>query len=418
MPLKVCLHISTFGPGGAERQIVNLARELSGRGINVVLLHAQKDLRQAYYLEAIRGTNVEIVYALAPDFLREGILTTKRHARFFHNIPGTRSLRVGILFLAGALAHIGPDIVHSYLDGPNCTAGCAAVLADIPVHLASFRNVDPHTGGFGWGDETLPLYRYLLANACPHFEANSKNGAWHYARWLNIDMTRIAYMPNGIDPAVYMHLSPGASQELRRRLGISASSPLILTLARFSQEKFPEAMLDIFARVHAVRPEAHYAIAGSRMTDDDEMGEMVRVRGLDGRVHLLGVRSDVAALLFGADVFLLPSRVEGFPNALMEAMAAGLPIVASNVGSVPDLVRHGVDGFLHEAGDVDGMAESVKTLLDDAGLRARLGEAARQRILAEFSLQKLGDRVLRHYRHLLAEAPRKAPQSPAAENGC
>lgn len=418
MPLKVCLYISTFAPGGAERQIVNLARELSGRGINVVLLHAQKDLRQAYYLEAIRGTNVEVVYVLAPDFLKDGIQISKRHSQFFKNIPAPHSIRMGVLFLAGAFSSLRPDIVHSYLDMTNCTAGCAAVMADVPVHLASFRSMDPRSAQYEWQDLSFSLYGYLLTHAHPHFEANSRAGVRQYAHWLNIDPGAIAYCPNGIDATIHLKASPSVGQEMRQFLGIPASAPVLLTLGRFTPEKAPEAMLDIFARVHAVRPEAHYAIAGSRMTDDDEMGEMVRARGLDGCVHLLGVRRDVAALLSGADVFLLPSRVEGFPNALMEAMTAGVPVVASNVGGVPDLVRHGIDGFLHETGDVDGMAESVKTLLDDAGLRARLGHAARQRILAEFSLQKLGDRVLQHYRHLLAEAPRKAPQSPAAENGC
>ncbi|WP_165078577.1 MULTISPECIES: glycosyltransferase [unclassified Desulfovibrio] len=406
MPLKICLHISTFNPGGAERQIVNLARELAGRGQRVTLLHEQKDVQKTHYLDAIREKGVELVYAFAPDFLKQGIMQSRRRPEFFGNIPAARSIRMVILYLAGALAQLKPDIVHSYLDLTNCTGGCAAFLAEAPVHLASFRNVDPRTGRFPWADLTLPLYRYLLANTSQYFEANSRAGVLHYARWLDIDPGSIAYTPNGIDPSVYMSPGAGSPRELREALALPPAAPIVMTLARFSQEKSPEAMLDIFARVHAAHPEAHYVIAGSGMTDDGEMGAMVRERGLEGTVHLLGVRSDVAPLLSCADVFLLPSRVEGFPNAIMEAMTAGVPVVASNVGGVPDLVRHGEDGFLHEAGDVEGMAESVRRLLADTETRTRLGNGGRQRILEEFSLQKLGDRVLARYAELLEKSGR------------
>lgn len=165
-------------------------------------------------------------------------------------------------------------------------------------------------------------------------------------------------------------------------------------------------MLDIFARLLPQQPDCHYLIAGNRMTYEEEMGSMVRAAGLEDRVHLLGVRSDVAALLSAADVFLLPSRMEGFPNAIMEAMAGGLPVVASNVGGMPDLVRHGEGGYLHEAQDAQGMAESVTALLANPEMRARFGASARQRVLREFSLQKLGNRTLQKYRELLAETDR------------
>lgn len=404
MPLKVCLHISGFGAGGAERQIVNLARELDGRGIHVILLHAQKDVACAHYLEAVRDSGVEIINGLSPAFLKEGIELSRRHTRFFGNIPAPLALKMGILFFAGALARIRPDILHSYLDGPNCMAGCAAVLAGTPAHLASFRHVDPQTlGDTTTAELTLPLYRYLLANTAPHFEANSKNGGLHYARWLDINPDRIAYTPNGLDPDVYLARSGRSPRAVRESLGIPADAPTVLTLARFAPEKAPETMLNVFARIQATRPDIRYIIAGTGMSEKAEMGEMVRARGLAHSIHLLGVRSDVAELLSCADVFLLPSRLEGFPNVLMEAMAVGVPVVASNVGGIPDLVRHGQNGFLHEAEDVAGMARSVVELLDDGGLRAQLGVAGKHRVLKEFSLQKLGDRALKQYEELLAE---------------
>lgn len=407
MAMKVCLYISALGPGGAERQIVNLAGELSRRGVPVILLHAQNDLGQACYLDAIRDTEVELVNAFSPDFLKEGMRLSREHRDFYKDIPAPGERRMGMLYLAGAFSRLGPDVVHSYLDVHNCTAGCAAALAGVPVHLASFRNLDPETCQNGMAELTLPLYRFLLARSHTRFEANSRAGAVHYARWLHMDPGSISYSPNGFDPAPSRPCPPAAAQALREMLGIPPKAPLVLTLSRFVWGKAPESMLDIFSRVLAARPDTHYLIAGSGMAEDEAMGTLLRERSLGTQVHLLGVRSQVAPLFASADAFLLPSRVEGFPNAVMEAMAAGLPVVASNVGGIPDLVRQGQDGFLHEAADLDGMARSIVTLLDDAALRERLGAAGRQRILDEFSLQKLGDRTLKQYEVLLAEAGRR-----------
>lgn len=98
-----------------------------------------------------------------------------------------------------------------------------------------------------------------------------------------------------------------------------------------------------------------YLIAGDGMIWDGEMGDMVRKRGLENSARLLGVQNNVGALLACADAFLLPSNVEGFPNAIMEAMMSGIPVVASNVGGTPDLVRNGIDEFLHDPKDIDGI---------------------------------------------------------------
>ncbi|MDE6734268.1 MAG: glycosyltransferase family 4 protein [Desulfovibrio sp.] len=403
MPVKACLYISAFAPGGAERQIVNLARELAGRGIDVSLLHAQKDVSQAPYLDSLRETGVGIVSILSPDHLKEGMRLSRRHADFFRGIPGPGPMRMATLYLAGALFRLKPHVVHSYLDVPNCLAGCGAHLAQVPVHLASFRSVAPQSRHMAEADALLLLYRYLLEKGRLHMEANSRFGARSYARWLSIGPDGIAYNPNGISPGALTPPAAGAPAELRRHLGLPAEAPVLVSLSRFIPEKSPITMLDIFGRVHAARPDAHFLIAGAEMTSGGEMGALARERGLGAAVHLLGVRGDVDALLACADVFILPSRFEGFPNAVMEAMAAGLPVVASDVGGIPDLVRHGEDGFLHAADDVEGMAESVLVLLNDAALRARLGASARERIAGEFTLRRLGDRVLARYEELLAQ---------------
>lgn len=402
MPLKVCLYISRFAPGGAERQMVNLARELADRGLEVLLLHVQKDLRGTPYLHDMEGHNVEILGALSQAYLQEGIRLSRLHADFFKNIPAPLNLRMEMLYLAGAFSCLKPDIVHSYLDMPNCTAGCAAILADVPAHLASFHSLDPATLQNSWEGQTHALYRYLLLHGRPHFEACSRASVQHYARWLDIAPEAIAYTPNGLDPAAYLLPTPQAGKAFRKAHGIAPDAPVLLTLSRFAPYKAPESIVDIYSRVYAQRPDCHFLVAGTGMAEDEAMGDLVKERGVGSLMHLLGLQHDVAPLFACSDIFLLPSRVEGFPISIMEAMATGLPVVASNVGGIPDLVRHGEDGFLHDPQDVVGMAHSVAALLADAGLRARLGARARQRIVQEFSLRKLGDRVHKRYQEMLA----------------
>ena len=388
--------------------MVHLARELAGRGVDVTLLLAQKDLKSACYLEDLEKTHVKLISVFSPDYFKEGARLSRLHEDFFKNIPASGQLRMGILYLAGAFSRLRPDIVHSYLDPPNCTAGCAAVLADVPAHLASFHNYAPSTGHFPEEATTYPLYRYLILHRRPYFEACSRAGVEDYARWLDLDPEAIAYSPNGIDPAAYLVPTARAGQAFREAHGIPPDAPVILSLSRFVPYKAPESIVEIYTRVHAHRPHCHFLVAGSGMAEDEGMGTLVRKHGISTNMHLLGIQRDVAALFASADIFLLPSRVEGFPISLMEAMATELPVVASAVGGVPDLVRHGEDGFLHDADDIEGMAQSVRTLVDDTALRARQGRAGKQRILEEFSMKKMGDRALKRYEDILAGTARRA----------
>ena len=114
-------------------------------------------------------------------------------------------------------------------------------------------------------------------------------------------------------------------------------------------------------------------------------------------MFLLGRRENVFDYLLCSDVFLLTSAYEGMPNAVMEAMLAGLPVVATCVGGVPDLIEEGVHGYLHEVGDIAGMAGSLERLLKDPVLRRQMGNAGRERILSGFTVNHLADRVTRDY---------------------
>jgi glycosyltransferase involved in cell wall biosynthesis len=176
-----------------------------------------------------------------------------------------------------------------------------------------------------------------------------------------------ATIPNGIDAARFRR--PGERAAWRRENGFTDDDLLVVSVARLEPQKNPLGLVEAFSRVSG-------AGATLVMAGDGSLRDAVRERG--GRVRLAGVQTDVAPLLAAADVFALASQWEGNPMAVMEAMAAGLPVVATAVGGVPELVEHGVTGLLVPPGDAGAFAHALGALLSDALLRRRLGNAARE----------------------------------------
>ena len=136
--------------------------------------------------------------------------------------------------------------------------------------------------------------------------------------------------------------------------------------------------------------------------DREGLERLAHELGIARHCYFVGYQSDVAGYYRLFDAFLLPSVNEGTPVSAIESLASGTPVVANRVGGVPDVVRDGVDGFLVEPGDVEAAAERLATLAADPGLRTRLGESGRARVLARYSVSRLVDDVDRLYRSLLA----------------
>jgi glycosyltransferase involved in cell wall biosynthesis len=119
----------------------------------------------------------------------------------------------------------------------------------------------------------------------------------------------------------------------------------------------------------------------------------------DGRrIQYLGMRDDVEHLLAGADIFVMPSRTEALPMALIEAMGAGLPVVASGVGGIPEVVEHGREGWLVEPDDPRALASALDSLIGDGALRCRFGEAGRRRVLEQFTAHRMAEDYVRLFR--------------------
>jgi glycosyltransferase involved in cell wall biosynthesis len=186
---------------------------------------------------------------------------------------------------------------------------------------------------------------------------------------------------HGIDRTPFDDLlaaRPAQRAHVRAELGLSDGQVLVLTVANLRGEKGYDTLLDAAAHLAKASTPARFVSVGRGPLEASLRAER-DAAGLTEHVQFLGLRADVHRLMAGADIFVLPSHQEGLPVALMEAMSAGLPVVATAVGGVPGVVRDGVEGFVVPPGRGDLMADALEQLVRDSTLRARLGEAARRR---------------------------------------
>jgi glycosyltransferase involved in cell wall biosynthesis len=172
----------------------------------------------------------------------------------------------------------------------------------------------------------------------------------------------------------------------------------LLYVGRLHVEKGVDTLLDAWPRVLCQVPDGTLVLVG-----DGPLREDLQARGIP-RVLFVGNVQDPLPYLQAAEVFVLPSRSEGLSGALLEAMATGLPCVATAIGGTVDVVTDGVDGWLVPANHPDALAQRLTTALLDPPERARVGLAARQRVLREFSLTDVARRLAQVYRALVAEA--------------
>jgi glycosyltransferase involved in cell wall biosynthesis len=207
---------------------------------------------------------------------------------------------------------------------------------------------------------------------------------------------KIFILPNGVDVVRFQPATVSEKIEAKSALGLCAETLVIGTVARLVQRKRIDVLLRAFRKVLVHSYRARLLIVGDGPLRD-ELRTAARGLGIDGFVSWLGSQIDPAKLLRAMDVFALPSHMEGSPNAVLEAMAMGLPIVATRIGGIVDLVEENATGLLIRPGDADELATALCALLSDAGLRVNLGLAARRRAVEVFSLSRNVQRLIDLY---------------------
>ena len=210
---------------------------------------------------------------------------------------------------------------------------------------------------------------------------------------------RVEVIHNGIEPGP----PPTAEQRKQARvtLGLDPSTPVVMQVARFHPVKDHASAIRAFAAVHAALPAAKLVLVGDG-PERPAIAQLAASLGLTGAVVFTGVRPDVRSLLPGADVFLLSSLSEGISVTLLEAMDAGLPIVATYVGGNGEVVTDGKTGLLAPRGDHAALGRHLLTLLTDANTARAYGHAGRERLLDRFTQQRMHAGYTALYRRLVA----------------
>jgi glycosyltransferase involved in cell wall biosynthesis len=289
----------------------------------------------------------------------------------------------------------GTRIVHSYLFHANLFGTLAGRLARAPVVIVSKRSMDDY-----------PRARDRWACRLSNWLADSVTAVAgavrdHVHRVEGCPLEKIVVIPNGVRGVVGA-ASPAPDAGLVRA---SAGDVVVGTITRLVWKRGHDDLLQAAALTRKRHPSARFVVIGDGPLRE-ELEDKARRLGLNGGVRFVGAVPEAARLLPQIDVFVLSSRWEGMSNSLLEAMAAGRPVVATSVGGNPEVVCHGETGFLVPPGNPEAMSDAIGRLLADRALAQRLGEAGRIRAESAFTLEAMVGRLEALYEHLLERASR------------
>lgn len=354
--------IETDGPGGAERVFAYLVSRLAEEGFhNVVLLPADGEGWLAGQLPNAHVNVVHVPLLGAP-------------------------IRRSMAAVTAALRKFRPAVVHSHEFTMAVLGGAACWHLHIP-HVITM-----HGGRY----YATRLYRRvatgLVARAAYQLVAVSRSFARHLGNDLWLAPAAIRVIPNGIPPV------PRVAPTLRTELGLPQTAKLVVTVGNLYPVKGHSYLLHAAAALaDDMRGNVHVIIAG-RGAEEQRLGTLASALGIESRVHLLGLRDDVANILRSADVFALPSLSEALPLALLEAMRAALPIVATEVGEVPAVLESGRAGLLVAPGDASALADALNVLLTDPRQARDLARRAERVATEHYSIERMVESYLELYR--------------------
>lgn len=356
--VKIVFIIDSLRRHGTQRFLLHLARGLHRLGYKqtVVVLN---DVCDSEIEKGLAAARCSVIRIGKPAFLAAGY---------------------GWWRLVSNLRRLQPDVVMTMLDFADTVGRPAARLAGCPVLLSSIRvrNV------------SKPFWRRWVDGKtirwCQKVVFNSRHVADYSRRKEAVRAEQIVVIPNGVNDLRVGH--DQWRRDFRKRLEMEEEeTALIGAVARLHPQKNLTLFLRALAQLSTDRP-WKAVILGDGPARHALLGE-ARILGLTDRVSFLGARTDVESWLAAMDLFVHTADFEGMPNAVMEAMAMGLPVVASDVDGTRELIADGQNGFLVPAGDAAGFAERMEELMEKRELRLRLGKEAHRTVLDRFGMARM-----------------------------
>ncbi|MDM7324300.1 MAG: glycosyltransferase [Thermus sp.] len=374
--------ITGLGRGGAESQVTLLVKGLKAR-----------------------GWRVAVVSMIPPD--PEGpkgeLEDSGIPVHSLDMVRGRPSLR-GLLRLAHLVREFKPQVVHAHMIHANLLGRVARLVAPVPVLVCTAHNTVEIGRSFRTERATRLAYRWtdFLCDLTTQVSAEG------YRRFLVGGFApagKLRYIPNAVDLGRFSP-RPEVRVRVRQELGIPAHGFLWLAVGRLEEPKDYPTLLKAFAQVRREYPDVRLAVAG-KGSWEGRLQKLVRELGIEEVVHFLGLRQDVPDLMQAADAFVMSSAWEGMPMVLLEAHAAGLPIVATDVGGNREVVQDGVTGYLVPPKDVSALARAMHNMMAlPEEKRATMGLRGREWVERHFSLKAILDQWERIYAELIQNTKR------------
>ncbi len=353
-PVDVVLLLTSFAIGGTEQQMVELARRLEPSRFRV---HLACFHRQGPLLDEVPP------WIPIREFPVRGFVNVAAVGRLIKFVSWCRS--------------IDPTIVHTCDLYANIFGLPGAALAGVPVRIANRREILT-------GDKSpAKLRAQRLAYRAAHAVVANSSAAGDQLAREGVLSDKLRLIANGLDIRRFVPVTP--RPDIRR----------IVMVANLRPEKGQDTLLAAAPRILARYPDASFTFVGDGPRRE-ALELLTRALGISERVRFMGENRDVAPILAGHDLFVLPSRSEAFPNALIEAMATALPVVATDVGGIPEVVRPG-SGLLVRPNDERVLADAVLALMDDPAAAAALGRAARADVERHYTIDRMVERFEQIY---------------------
>jgi len=399
--VKVLQVISNLENGGAQEVVRTLVKNLAAKNcLPVVCTFKDGPIRRG--IEEL-GIDVEVI-----DLPRRSVVAFPLFVIDMVRI---------CLALAELIRKYDIDIVQTHLSGSiNFLTLILPYITNLHAVLWTFHSVnflpsESKVSRFHWLLKPKRyvhrlMYRVSSQSVCRLIAVSNQVRESMIERIGPVE-EKITVICNGVDVARYQH--PVDRDHVRQELGFDPEARLLITVGTLKREKGHRYLLEAGTEIVCQHPDTYFMFVGDGKLQS-ELRAQADAYGLSGRVRFLGTRQDVDQLLAVSDIFVLPSLWEGMSMALLEAMAAAKPIVATAVSGTRQVVIHDETGLLVPAGDASGLTQAVVTLLSEPARARAMGEAARQRVKEHFSMEKQAAEYLALYGQVMEDGDRMAAE--------
>jgi glycosyltransferase involved in cell wall biosynthesis len=383
--MKILHLINTFSAGGAELHLLTLCQQLQRQGVRVVV---------AYLREQVKGS-----MSLRPAFEREGIRTINLHADSRYNWWYTiRLLR--LLFTER------PDILHTHLPRADFAGILGRRLFPSLLWVSSVHNISDKSWSGGW---ILPLFNFIWCRADAVIAISQAVKDW-LVREKHVSPGKVTVIYYGIEASKFT----GVDASVLKAPGERA---IIGTIGRLEHRKGHDFLIQIMPAILEREPNVSLVIIGH---DPWEYGKslqrLISELGLTDQVQLGGFHEDIPAFLHSLNVFAFATRSEGFGQVVIEAMAAGKPVVVSKIPPLTEIVEHGKTGFLVDSTDPQAFAQAILWCLTHPDAAQQMGKQGQERVYSYFSAERMATETRSLYRKLMKRSRYEGTSAHRNEN--